>query len=1097
MTIHSKLRLSAAVIALMVPGTAWANCDLTQPDVICDGATGANTTATITGKRSVRFQNSETQAATTGLTVNGDATNGANVTIDAGSSINASQAASLGPGQALIAYTALTLRGGGNGATARINGDLISASSYGLDASTTTSTGLIDVAQGATSTIRGASYSLGGLNYGFNAIRTQAIGGADTRITTNGTLVGGINASSGNPNTIDDTSAGASAFQITNNGSILDLSNGLGGIAITQRGTGDVSVVNNGSILTTSFGINANVYTPTGVTRNAATTITVNGNIGSAASRPRIAAIVQVSGGTNTGDIRIGLNSASIFGGLIATGDTRGNVSIIGTGTGLISDNSFGPNLTAATVIAANTLKKGPGNVTIDLTQTIGVDLRNYNTATLGTASIDAATSGSGAVSVNRTSGGGNITVANGNAIDLLINSGVGISTAVGSFVPLSAAEQATRLDNNTATLAVTVGAGKTVSAAQGTGIRLFSGYSTGAATADINGTISAGNAGVWGRGTRNDFTVTVATTGSIAGATGIDLTTAADYSDPNSDFSTGAIVQLNITPTVAGLQLAGVLTANNAGTVSGTTTGIRLIAGGTGTAVVTNTGTLTGGTNAVAGSTAGTAFRITNGATGTMTGGINVTGSSVSASLFTNSGRWNVGSGNSSFSGALANTGIINAADGVAGNNSITITGNYTGGGQIFLDASTATARADTLTITGTATGTTAVTVNRLAQGRIAGGFLPLITVTGGAAAGAFTSTSFADAGVFRESFGVSKTNANQFGILQAFNPLLTGLGGLHVTAATAAAALDDSVLPYVTGREGAASGKPHLGLWIRGTSGSLGQTLATVISDSTTQLASATNRLELDHRSIQGGADLGWSDLGGRGWSVHLGIMGGTYSADATQPATRIKVNVPFLGAYAALTGDRLTIEANVRREWRRFDVTNAVLFGTAAATRTKGRAWAGAVAASYRLPLGHGFALTPRAALSWSNSRIDTFAIDNFTRLAPGSDNNSVARLGARLSWAGKVGSGLFAEPYAGAYWVKNMSNSETATILSADAAGTVIGYNLNTTGYRSTGQYVAGLSLRDERGHLSGFIEGRLDRGNSVRGHAISGGVRVQF
>ena len=172
----------------------------------------------------------------------------------------------------------------------------------------------------------------------------------------------------------------------------------------------------------------------------------------------------------------------------------------------------------------------------------------------------------------------------------------------------------------------------------------------------------------------------------------------------------------------------------------------------------------------------------------------------------------------------------------------------------------------------------------------------------------------------------------------------------------------------------------------------------------------------------------------------------MGGTYSADATQPATRIKVNVPFLGAYAALTGDRLTIEANVRREWRRFDVTNAVLFGTAAATRTKGRAWAGAVAASYRLPLGHGFALTPRAALSWSNSRIDTFAIDNFTRLAPGSDNNSVARLGARLSWAGKVGSGLFAEPYAGAYWVKNMSNSETATILSADAAGTVIGYNL---------------------------------------------------
>jgi outer membrane autotransporter protein len=149
--------------------------------------------------------------------------------------------------------------------------------------------------------------------------------------------------------------------------------------------------------------------------------------------------------------------------------------------------------------------------------------------------------------------------------------------------------------------------------------------------------------------------------------------------------------------------------------------------------------------------------------------------------------------------------------------------------------------------------------------------------------------------------------------------------------------------------------------------------------------------------------------------------------------------------------------------------------------------------------RLPTGFRSAAVSRSprARRWSNSRIDTFAIDAFTRLAPGGDANSVARLGARLSWTSKFGKSLIAEPYAGANWVKNLSNDESATILSADAAGTVIGYGLSAVGFRETGQYVAGLNLRDERGHLSGFVEGRLDRGSGVKGETVSAGVRVNF
>ena len=337
---------------------------------------------------------------------------------------------------------------------------------------------------------------------------------------------------------------------------------------------------------------------------------------------------------------------------------------------------------------------------------------------------------------------------------------------------------------DNDGTFAVTVGTGKSVRADQGNGIFVFSGYSSGIAQVDLDGSITAGLAGIEGRGTRNDFIVNVAETGSIVGMTGVELITATDFTPPSRFAGDQPI---NWTPHIPGLTLGGALTVNNAGTISGTETGVRLSATGSGTALLSNSGQISGGINAVSGGTAGTAFALTN--SGTLTGLVNVAGSSIAQSLFANTGTWNVGSGNSAFSGWLTNAGMINALNGVAGDTHIVVSGNYVGGGQLALDANTATGQADTLSIAGTATGTTAVTVNRLGQGRLPGGFLPLVTVTGGASAGTFTSTSFASAGVFLESFRQNPANSTQFGIYQAFNPLLTGLGGLQISAATVSA--------------------------------------------------------------------------------------------------------------------------------------------------------------------------------------------------------------------------------------------------------------------------------------------------------------------
>lgn len=1082
--VRQRLLAGATCLGLWaIPQAAWANCDLSQPDVICDGSTGANTTPTIAGKRSVQFRNGQTQGGDVGLEVVGDATNSPNLIIENGSSITVT-ATSVAPQRSALF---LDGRNGTGLITANIDGNLSSAKLYGLHVMTTAAP--VTIRQGTSSTITGtqAGQGLG------EAIFVQTTGAAPVSVTTNGAVNGGIAV-------VNSLSVPSGSVDIVNNGTI-GAAPGLAGIAISDGNgarSGDVNITNTGQILTNGFGIQVFDSASSG---SANYTITTLGQVGASSGGSTTlfdySIILSNGGGAATnGNVTVNVVNTSLFGSVNVGTSTTGTITFRGTGSGTIMSNSGGPGRFGV----YNGLEKSPGAVTVDVTQDI-IFRPQFDPASAGVANTGSAfeviARGSGSMSVNRTSGGGNITALVGDAISIGNYNGVGLSAPLRWTFPtnLAGATDAYRLLNNNGAIDLLLGAGRTVRAASGNGIYVFSGYSTGAVRADIDGTIIAGQAGLKVNSTRSNVTVTLGSGSSISATTGVDLSTALDtMTTIDQPFAIGydGPITYSLTPQIAGLSLQGVLDLDNAGTVTGTTTGARLVSGGTGAAVLTNSGTLGGGTNAVLGSTAGTAFTLRN--TGTLNGGVNVTGSSVAASLFANAGTWNVGSGNSSFAGGLNNTGgTINARNGVAGDNAIVITGNYVGGGTLLLDASTAQSRADTLTIGGTATGTTAVTVNRLAQGRVAGGFLPLITVTGGAAANAFTSTSFANAGVFRESFGKNPANANQFGIIQAFNPLLTGLAGLHVTAATAAAALDDSVLPFVNRRDG--DGR-QFGLWIRASSGSLDQGLSTVIADGTNLVANASNTLALDYRSLQGGLDIGWRGLGG-GWDLHLGVMAGTYGAKGTQPATLIDLDAPFAGGYFALSGNGLTLEGNVRREWRRFKIGNAPLFGSAAPTRSDGRAWAGAIAASYRIAFGQGFALTPRVALSWSDSRIDTFAIDAFTRLAPGHDSNAVARLGARLGWSGQVGSGLVAEPWVGASWVRNLSGREDTVLLSADAGGTVLPYAMNAMGYRETGQYAAGLSLHDPSGRLSGFVEGRLERGGGVRGEAVTAGVRVNF
>lgn len=297
---------------------------------------------------------------------------------------------------------------------------------------------------------------------------------------------------------------------------------------------------------------------------------------------------------------------------------------------------------------------------------------------------------------------------------------------------------------NAASALTITTDARMTNSDPTGAGLTTFSREGGANVTLTSGASINVANIGVLLRPDTGQarFTTAAGTTISQTGTTGagrIGL-----WFAPTGAASLVADLSGSISATGTGILLqpsngnAGV-TIRAGGSVNGDQTGIQVFqsAGATGTVDIRNFGTLSGAV-AVAGTPAGTAFTLTN--SGTMTGRVNVTGASVANSLLTNSGTWNLGAGNSTFSGSVTNSGTLNMADGTI--NTLTIGGNLVfGAGSVFrVDIGDGTN--DRINVTGTATltgGVAAISSNAAftagtytllnAAGGISGTFSPLTT--------------------------------------------------------------------------------------------------------------------------------------------------------------------------------------------------------------------------------------------------------------------------------------------------------------------------------------------------------------------------------
>ena len=477
-----------------------------------NGATNVNCgTVTTTGAASDAIVVSNTAGITT---VTGTATSAT------GAGSRGIVVSSTAPAGGLVTVTTGTVAASGNAVEARsagtsgvtVNANANVVSTAGAGVTLTTAGGSAIVNQVAASTITAAT----------DAIKVNnTVGGAIT-VNALGTLV----ANNGSGVFVNTSAASADPINVTTN--IVRSTGGAGTWGSQVRasaGTGDITINSNGVMSSagapgTMFG---GILALTNGTANRNVTVNVNANIGSPTDRSS-AAQVLISGTSSTAKtLAVNVANASIFGGPAAIQVTQnatslGDIRIIGTGTGTLDANGpAGIGVNARILNAAN-----PGNILVDLTQSVFGTVQGINAVTLGR---------------------GNVTVA----------ARGGVTSTTGTAITAGSA----------GTTLVTIGAGTTVTGLQGVSLQGGAGN-----TLVVNGTLrnTAGTA-PYTLGA-SPFTLTLGSTGTITGPlvfTGFD-----DTFNNQGTYVLPLLLDFG----------AGVDVLNNTGTLSAALTGPAVITG-------------------------------------------------------------------------------------------------------------------------------------------------------------------------------------------------------------------------------------------------------------------------------------------------------------------------------------------------------------------------------------------------------------------------------------------------------------------------------------------------------------------------------------
>ncbi len=509
------------------------------------------------------------------------------------------------------------------------------------------------------------SHAGGALNGTTGAVSASTTGSGNVIVSLTGGTVGNVSG------VVINTSATTGTTTITNNLALT--STGGHGAAATST-SGIITVQGSGSITGQSDGVNA-------------TSTAAGGNI-------TVTGLALVQGITGNGIIAtVDGADISVTGNTTVTGNLRGIDAVTGFSGGDISIQDNG-SITGNLGNAVNAVSHGGqlsiqnnGPITSNSAVGINADSGAAVLSIIGNNAISGL--GTGVIAL-----GGDLSIQGNDSIAGTNGDGLNVagrSVAIGTVTTNGAISGGTNgIVAGSGVGGITFVSGGTVSGATGIGISTTSG--NGDTMLTLNHAVSGGTQGV--NANSDNGAITVQGTGTITGGSGTAINATSTGGDIRvlglsaigavTATSTNGTVGVTATSSTNSYALAGSITALlPGGTINALSTSGVDVTNATGFVTLVNNTTITNAGNAVTGSAA-TAFTFAN--FGTVNGNVNVTGSNPLASGFFNFGTWNTGTGNSTFSGRLNNSGTVNMQNGVAGQ-VIAVGGSYDGGGAYRID--------------------------------------------------------------------------------------------------------------------------------------------------------------------------------------------------------------------------------------------------------------------------------------------------------------------------------------------------------------------------------------------------------------------------
>ena len=796
------------------------------------------------------------------------------------------------------------------------------------------------------------------------AIRVLNLGTGATSITSNGAVTGGSNN-------------GIYAFNYASSTSLtistVAVSGGSIGIGAYNFGTGAASITSTGTVTgTNNYGIYA---------RNAASasTLTINS-----------AAVMSNKTGIKTKNAGSGATSITASGTVTGSGDygiyarnesgatdlTINTVAVTGNNTGIIARN-LGTGATSITSTG-----------TVTGTSYFGIYARNDSNATDLTIHTSTAVSGgyAGMYGINYGKGATSIT-STGPVTGTSYN---GIFARNGS--------SATDLTINT----VDVKGGYT-------GIRAFN-SGTGATSITVSGAVTGGGgkgAGIFNIST-NASTITLNAGASVSATSGNAIIDGAGNTSliMNSGSSVTGTIRLG----------GGDDAINLAG---GDFSGVTSFDGEAG-----NDRLSFAGSNGVFNQTLMAnieSVTIDNGSTM----GLSFTGNAFNATALTGSALIVQNGGILNASNGFALTGNLVNSTGVVSlqNSSIdapaSINGNFTGGGQLLLDANFATNTADRLNIAGNVlAGGTRVGVNDISTGPATGNAITLVSVAGTTAAGDFALSAPVVNGAFNYN---TLALVGQDWVLQsiAFVPVVPVIPGVPATPATPAytpfagsfEALGQSLLsmanlPSLVDRT-------HNRIGGMNTGANSGDKTAI---DTPIWLRFAGGYRDIDSKSSTTGADFNtnhWLAQVGIDFTVAdnangrfvAGINAGYNKADTDIKSTAGKSNLDITGQSLGLSGtwysvNGVYVDTQLQRSWYDTDLSAGGV-GAGKVNGVNGDGYSASIEVGKEIPLSDSLRITPQAQLVYANVDSDNFTGANAEIVKLAKSKSLKARFGTALN------------------------------------------------------------------------------------------------